>query len=72
MKYQVETAIQEDKSVKNAVYSQKMKDYTNEMAVLNARLREFVYVATIEAQNLKIIIPDSLKPVFEKVQKMGK
>lgn len=72
MKYQVETVIQEDKATKNAVYSQRMRDYTNEMTVLNARLREFVHIATIEAQNLKIIIPDSLKPVFEKVQKMGK
>jgi len=72
MKYQIETALQEDKSVKNATYSQKMKDYTNEMSVINARLREYVHTATMEAQNLKIIIPDSLKPVFDKVQKAGK
>ena len=72
MKYQVETALQEDKSAKNAAYSQKMKDYTGEMSLINARLREYVHTATMEAQNLKIIIPDSLKPVFDKVQKAGK
>ena len=42
------------------------------MAMLNAQLEEKRKQAVLAASNLKIIIPDSLKAIYERVNSLGK
>lgn len=72
MKHQIETAIVQDRSYKDTLFNEQYKAYNNEMKALDVTLKEKVHEATVKAQNLKIIIPDHLKPVYEQVQKLGK
>ena len=72
IKYQIEDAVNKDTAAKNIEYSKAIEDYNNKMAVLNAQLEEKRKQAVLAASNLKIIIPDSLKAIYEKVNSLGK
>lgn len=72
LKHQVQEAVQLDQATKNGQYSLELQNWQGQMAVIDAVLKEKRHQATVAAQNLKIIIPDSLKPIYEKVQKVGK
>ena len=49
-----------------------MSKYRTEMDALDAELSVKKKEAVDAACNLKIIIPDSLKPIYEKVKNLGK
>jgi hypothetical protein len=72
LKHQVQEAVQLDQATKNGQYSLELQNWQGQMAVIDAVLKEKRHQATVAAQNLKIIIPDSLKPIYEKIQKIGK
>lgn len=72
LKHQIQEAVQLDQANKNGQYSLELQNWQGQMAVIDAVLKEKRHQATVAAQNLKIIIPDSLKPIYEKVQKVGK
>lgn len=72
LKHQVQEAVQLDQATKNGQYSLELQNWQGQMTVIDATLKEKRHQATVAAQNLKIIIPDSLKPIYEKVQKVGK
>lgn len=72
LKHQVQEAVQLDQATKNGQYSLELQNWQGQMAVIDAILKEKRHQATVAAQNLKIIIPDSLKPIYEKIQKVGK
>ena len=72
LKHQVQEAVQLDQATKNGQYSLELQNWQGQMNVIDAILKEKRHQATVAAQNLKIIIPDSLKPIYEKVQKVGK
>jgi hypothetical protein len=72
LKHQVQEAVQLDQATKNGQYSLELQNWQGQMAVIDAVLKEKRHQATVAAQNLKIIIPDSLKPIYEKIQKVGK
>ena len=72
LKHQAQEAVQLDQATKNGQYSLELQNWQGQMAVIDAVLKEKRHQATVTAQNLKIIIPDSLKPIYEKVQKVGK
>jgi hypothetical protein len=72
IKHQIETAILKDSAEKNERYKVAYDEYHRKEL---ARSLEIQNKRTAEIQrisNLKIIIPDSLKSIFEKVQSYGK
>lgn len=72
MKHQMEMAIQEDSRKKSLAYQEKFAAWSYEMEKLNTELKIKRDKAIADAQNLKIIIPDSLKPIYDKVKDLGK
>ena len=72
LKHSIEDVLNKDKAEKNLKYETEMREFRNSMAFIDAQLKEKVHEATVAAQNLKITIPDSLKPIYDKIQKLGK
>jgi hypothetical protein len=72
LKHSIEDALNKDKAEKNLKYETEMREFRNSMALIDAQLKEKVHEATVAAQNLKIAIPDSLRPIYDKIQKLGK
>ena len=72
MKHQMEIAIQEDSRKKSLAYQEKFAAWSYEMEKLNTELKIKKDKALVDAQNLKIIIPDSLKPIYDRVKDLGK
>lgn len=72
MKHEVFETLNQDKMKKDAEYAQKMKDYKNEMASIDAELLAKKREAVTAISNYKIIIPDSLKSTYEQIQALGK
>ena len=68
----MEMAIQEDSRKKSLAYQEKFAAWSYEMEKLNTELKIKRDKAIADAQNLKIIIPDSLKPIYDKVKDLGK
>ena len=72
MKHQMELAIQEDTRKKDAEYSKAINLYTNKMKAVMAEVVAFRNQKVQEAQALKIIIPDSLKVIYNQMNALGK
>lgn len=72
IKYQIQDTVNKDTAKKNIEYSQKMSDYRTQMSLAEALLVEKRKEAVDKASSLKIIIPDSLKGIYERVQALGK
>jgi len=72
LKHSIEETLNKDKTEKNLKYQTEYNLYKDIKATVDAELRTFVHEATVSAQNLKITIPDSLKPIYDKIQKLGK
>ena len=72
IKHQIETIVLKDSTEKNERYKvaydeYHRKDLARSLEIQNKRAAEIQRIS-----NLKIIIPDSLKQIFEKVQSYGK
>ena len=72
MKHEIESAVQKDTREKNLEYVQKLDEYKNKMSVADALLTSKKKEELEEISKLKIIIPDSLKGIYDKVQNLGK
>ena len=72
IKHQIETIVLKDATEKNERYKVDYDEYhrkelTRSIEIQNKRTTEIQRIS-----DLKIVIPDSLKPIFEKVQSYGK
>ena len=72
MKHNMELASQEDIRTKDAEYSKAVSLYSNKMKAVMAEVIAYRNKKVQEAQALKIIIPDSLKGIYNKVSSLGK
>lgn len=72
IKYEIENYVTQDTTRKNIEYSHAMGVYNSQMKLAEAQLAEKRKEAVNTASSLKIIIPDSLKHIFETVQALGK
>ena len=72
IKHEIEETLNKDTADKNIRYSEACKAYSDTMKVLDAELTRKRKEAVTAASNLKIVIPDSLKDIYEKVSKLGK
>lgn len=79
MKHEIEVALENDKIAKDSDYKEKWQTYqgeynkySNKLVELSNQLTEIKNQKLAELQRLKIIIPDSLKGVYEEVSKLGK
>ena len=67
MKHEIEMLIEENQRKIDAEYAKACNDYRDEMKPINAKIVEKRKQEVAKAQNLKIVIPDSLKDIFKKV-----
>ena len=72
MKHQIEVALQKDDREKSQKEIEESKNYQAEVKALIAQISAYRKDAIKAMQSLKIVIPDSLKSVYETVSKMGK
>ena len=72
LKHKADLAIAEDAAKKNAELTRQLKEYKNTMSVIEAKFQELKQQAVLSASNLKIVIPDSLLPIYDKVRQLGK
>lgn len=72
LKHQMEMAINNDEQTKKAEYIKKATVYNNAVDLINEKVAEYRKSKILEAQNLKITIPNSLLAIYNSVSKMGK
>lgn len=72
IKHEIEEAVNKDTATKNIEYNEALKLYKYEMSQIDAELTMRRKDAVTAASNLKIIIPDSLQNIYEKVKNAGK
>lgn len=72
IKYACEQAINESQAKVTSEYLEALSNYRNEMSVIEAELKKYKQEETDRISKLKIIIPDSLKDIYETVSKLGK
>ena len=72
MKHQIEITIQEDDRDKTMKERAAYQKYSSEMQAVLMQINEARNELIRQAQALKITIPDSLKPIYDTVSKMGK
>lgn len=65
-------AITLDEQTKSAKYAEECDNYSNAIASLNAQLRTFKVEAAKGIQELKIVIPNELKSIYDTISKLGK
>lgn len=72
MKYEIQTVIEQDGIQKAAKYQAECQEYKDAVTLSSAMLETAKKQALANLHNQKIIIPDSLKPIYEMVSKAGK
>ena len=72
MKHDIQVAVEEDGIQKAARYESEMKAYKDAVALASATLETAKKQALARLHNQRIIIPDSLKAIYEMVSKAGK
>lgn len=72
IKHQIKDTVVKDTATKDIEYREKFNTYREVMEAVEAELAIKRKEAVEAASNLKIIIPDTHKAIFERVQKMGK
>ena len=72
IKYKIEDTVNKDTAKKNIEYSEKYNLYNTQMGACGAELTAKRKEAVTVASNLKIIIPDALKDIYEEVKELGK
>lgn len=72
MKHEMEMAIQEDSRKKSLAYQEAYAKWSYEMERINADFKIKKDKAIVDAQSLKIIIPDALTPIYDRVKSLGK
>lgn len=72
IKHDMELEVQNHNVSVDLKYQEAMNTYYNAQKVADAALKVKIEEAVKAAADLKIIIPDSLKPIYDKVQAIGK
>ncbi len=72
IKYQCEQAVTTSKIEADEKYTKALSEYINQQKEIEANQSEFRTKKLKEVRDLKIIIPDSLKSIYEEVSKLGK
>lgn len=72
IKHKCELAIESAQLAADAKYREELATYQAHRQELQAQFTEWKHEQAIALQALKIVIPDSLKPVYEKVSSLGK
>lgn len=72
IKYQCEQAIIASRAEAQEEYLNALRQYNSEKEELESKIEAYKTQKLKEIGNYKIIIPDSLKPIYEKVSKLGK
>ena len=72
IKYQIQDTLNKDTAKKNIEYSERLSVYRTQMQECEAELSRKRKEAVTDASNLKIIIPDALKDIYEDVKELGK
>lgn len=79
MKHEVEVVLEDDKITKDSEYKKKWQayqseynKYSNKLVELSNQLTEIKNQKLAKLQKMKIIIPDTLKSIYEEVSKLGK
>lgn len=72
IKHEIEDIVNKDIANKNIQYQKAYEQYRLEMSLCSAELETKRKEAVDSVSKLKIIIPDSLKSIYDKVQSVGK
>jgi len=72
MKHQIELALQEDDREKSQKEEEESKAYQADSRVISAQISNYRKEMVRKMQSLKIVIPDSLKGIYESISKIGK
>lgn len=72
MKHQIEVALQEDDREKSQKELLEAQAYRDENSLVEAQIADYKREALKVAQSLKIVIPNSLKSIYETISKIGK
>ena len=72
IKYKIEDTVNKDTAKKNIEYSEKYNLYNTQRGACEVELTTKRKEAVTAASNLKIIIPNALKDIYEEVKELGK
>lgn len=72
MKHECKKAVEDSAIEARTAYSKKLEEWSNSRKVLEAEKSEYIQRRTKEIGKLRIIIPESLTVIFEKVTNLGK
>lgn len=72
MKHEIQTAIDDDKMQKDVQYQKEYSAYSTKRNEAMNKLQIYMNAKYEEVKKLKIVIPDSLKPIYEEVSALGK
>lgn len=72
IKYECEQAIIASRTKVQEEYTKALQQYNSTTSEIQAKIAEYKTKKLKEVGNYKIIIPDSLKAIYEKVSKLGK
>ena len=70
IKNEINRRIDEDWRHKNDTWSIEHEKWANSMVALKERIMREKEVRSKEIENLKIAIPDSLRPIYDKIKKL--
>lgn len=71
-KHKIQLAIDEDTNQKNNAYSVACSNYQHQMAALNAEFKAYKDKTNQELSQLKIVIPNDLKDIYETVVSLSR
>lgn len=72
IKHKCELAISESMAASDKKYQTEVENYKHEMKAREAEFQKWKNEKLDEIRSLKIVIPDSLKPIYEKINSLGK
>lgn len=72
MKFECEKTIEDSENEANSEFSKDYTAYTNRVNIYAAKKKEYQRKESSRIGNLKIIIPDSLVAIYEKIANLGK
>ena len=72
MKHQMEIAIENDKALKNEIWQNDLEKYRIRTSENMIKYKEFMMEERKRIQNLKIVIPNNLRDIYDKINSLGK
>lgn len=72
LKYECDKAVSDSEVKVRTEYTQAVEKWNGEMTALRARMAEYIRRKTKEYGDMKILIPDSLDPIYRLVSHLGK